>query len=107
VRNSADSLAYSAERTLKDLGDKVPSDLKKQVEDKVAKVREVMGNEDVEVTRRAVDELNQVLQQVGTAAYQQAGPAAEAPGAETEPPPDSGPAPEGGEDVVDGEFHSA
>jgi len=113
VRNSADSLTYSAEKTLKDLGDKVPADLKKQVEDKVAKVREVMGNDDADVTRTAVDELNQVLQQVGTAAYQQAGSAAGAPDAETEPtpdsepPPDSGPAPEGGEDVVDGEFHSA
>ncbi len=81
VRNNADSLAYSAEKTLKDLGDKVPADLKKQVEDKIAKVREVMGNEDADVTRTAVDELNQALQQVGTAAYQQAGPAAAAPGA--------------------------
>ena len=113
VRNNADSLIYSAEKTLKDLGDKVPADLKKQVEDKVAKVREVMGNDDADVTRSAVDELNQALQQVGTAAYQQAGPAAAAPDAETEPTPDSeptpnsGPAPEGGEDVVDGEFRSA
>jgi molecular chaperone DnaK len=107
VRNNADTVAYSAEKALKDLGDKVPAELKKQVEDKVAKVREVMGREDVDETRKAVDELNQVLQQVGAAAYQQAGPAAGAPGGDAGPAPDSGPAPEGGEDVVDGEFRSA
>ena len=43
ARNNADNLAYSAEKVLQDLGDKVPADLKKQVEDKIAKVREVMG----------------------------------------------------------------
>jgi molecular chaperone DnaK len=107
VRNNADSLIYSAEKALKDLGDKVPADLKKQVEDKVAKVREVMVGENADVTRKAIDELNQVLQQVGAAAYQQAGPATGAPDADTGPTPDQGPAPEGGEDVVDGEFHSA
>jgi molecular chaperone DnaK len=107
VRNNADTVSYSAEKALKDLGDKVPGELKKQVEDKVAKVREIMGGEDADATRRAVDELNQVLQQVGTAAYQQAGPAAGASGSDAGPTPGTGPAPEGGEDVVDGEFHSA
>jgi molecular chaperone DnaK len=107
VRTNADTVAYSAEKTLKDLGDKVPADLKKQVEDKVVKVREVMGLEDADATRSATDELSQVLQQVGTAAYQQAGPAAGAPGGDTGPTPGPGPAPEGGEDVVDGEFRSA
>jgi len=107
VRNNADSVTYSAEKTLKDLGDKVPADLKKQVEDKVANVREVMGREDVEATRRAVDDLTQVLQQLGAAAYQQSGPAAGGPEGAGGPPPGSGPTPEGGEDVVDGEFRSA
>ncbi len=107
VRNNADTVAYSAEKALKDLGDKVPAELKKQVEEKVAKVREVMGREDPDATRSATEELSQVLQQVGAAAYQQAGPAAGAPGADAGPTPGSGPAPEGGEDVVDGEFRSA
>jgi len=107
VRNNADTVAYSAERTLKDLGDKVPAELRKQVEDKVAKVREVMALEDPDATRKATDELAQVLQQLGAAAYQQAGPATGAPDGNGGPTPGSGPAPEGGEDVVDGEFRSA
>ncbi len=111
ARNNAENLTFSAEKALKDLGDKVPADLKKQVEDKIATVREVMGQENVDAIRKSIDDLNQVLQQVGTAAYQQAGPAAGAPGGEAGPDagsaPGSGPTPGGGEDVVDGEFTNA
>ena len=70
-----------------------------------------MGQENVDAIRKAIDDLNQVLQQVGTAAYQQAGPAAGAPGGDAGPDagsaPGSGPTPGGGEDVVDGEFTNA
>jgi molecular chaperone DnaK len=109
ARNNADSTVYSAEKVLKDLGDKVPGELKSQVEDKMAKVREVMNGSDPEVIRTRLEELNQVLQQVGSAAYQQPGPQAAPPGgdggngSEGEP----GPKPGDGEDVVDGEFRSA
>ena len=104
VRNNADSTVYSAEKTLKDLGDKIPGELKSQVEDKVARVREVMTGGDPQVIRTRLEELNQALQQVGAAAYQQPEPQPEAPG------PDQGaPGTEGGdgEDVVDGEFRNA
>ena len=105
ARNNADNLTYSAEKVLKDLGEKVPADMKQQVEEKISKVREKITSDDVDSIRTATDELNQVLQQVGTAAYQQSP-------APSEPPPDTsqqaGPS-EGtsGEDVVDGEFTNA
>jgi molecular chaperone DnaK len=110
VRNNADNLAYSAEKVLKDLGDKVPSDLKNKVEDGVARVREVLNSDDVEAIRKAADELNEVVQQVGAAAYQQAGPAAGAPGEEPGGSPDFEPDDSGSkddEDVIEGEFHDA
>lgn len=106
ARNNADNQAYAAEKVLRDLGDKVPAELRKEVEDKVAKVRGVMDSSDLEAIRQATEELNRVLQQVGTAAYQQGEPPASAPGASEEPDPN----PEGGasgEDVVDGEFRNA
>jgi molecular chaperone DnaK len=109
ARNNADNMAYSAEKVLKDLGDKVPADVKTKVEDKVAKVREVIDSGDVELLRKATDELNEVVQEVGAAAYQDAEPEAGEPGAdpdmeaegasENETPDD--------EDVVDGEFEDA
>jgi molecular chaperone DnaK len=113
ARNMADSAAYSADKLLRDLGEKVPADLKKQVEERTARVREVLGQDDVDAIRKSVDELNQVLQQVGTAAYQQPG-GPQAGGPEATPGPDGGPSgspgqepPFGGEDVVDGEFRNA
>ncbi len=94
LHNEADTLAYSAEKTLKDLGDKVPAELRTEVEQKVSAVREALNGSDTARLRRRKDELQQVLQQVGAAAYQQGG--------ET-PPPGGGP--EGTDDgTVEGEF---
>jgi molecular chaperone DnaK len=101
VRNNADNTAYSAEKVLRDLGDKVPDDLRSQVEEGVANLRGVMDSEDVETIRNQTESLSQIIQQVGAAAYQDAGPP---------PGPDAGsqgpdePPPYGEEDVVDGEF---
>ena len=53
ARNNADSLAYSAEKVLKDLGDKVPADMRTKVEDGVAKVRSVLDSEDLEAIRKS------------------------------------------------------
>jgi molecular chaperone DnaK len=102
-RNAADNSVYAAEKVLRDLGDKVPAELKSQVEDRVGKVRQVMNSEDSEAIRRETDALNQVVSQVGAAAYQQAGPAAGQPGEGPQPGPQSGPE---GEDVVDGEYRN-
>ncbi len=106
ARNNADNSAYGAEKLLKDLGDKVPDDLKSRVEEGVEKVRGVMESEDADSIKNATDELNELIQQVGAAAYQEAGPEAGfEPEAETETTPE-GESPDD-EDVVDGEFQEA
>jgi molecular chaperone DnaK len=111
ARNNADNTAYSAEKVLRDLGDKVPADTRKNVEERVAKVREVMNGNDATTIRKLTDELSEELQKVGAAAYQQqpgagapGGPGAEEPGSGGE----GGQGPSGpDENVVDGEFRSA
>jgi len=75
TRNTADSLAYQAERTLKDNEDKISAELKAEVEEKVKAVREALAGTDTEAISRAVDALNETLQKVGAAVYQQAGAA--------------------------------
>jgi molecular chaperone DnaK len=104
ARNRADNLVYSAEKTLKDLEGKVPADLKQKVEDAATKVREVKDGDDVNAINTAADQLTEVLQQLGQAAYQQGQAAGEAPTGEA----DGGKGPEekpgDDEDVVDGEF---
>jgi molecular chaperone DnaK len=103
AKNNADNAAYTAEKVLRDLGDKVPGDLKSTVESHVAKVREALNSSDVAAIRRETEALNQALSQVGSAAYQQSGPQAAGGQAEGEQP---GEKPAGGEDVVDGEFRN-
>jgi molecular chaperone DnaK len=101
VRNTADNAVYTSEKALRDLGDKVPADVRSRVEESAAKVREVLQGDNVEEIRKATEDLMQVVQQIGAAAYQQQGGSAEPP----PPPPDEGDS--GDEDVVDGEFRSA
>jgi molecular chaperone DnaK len=112
LRNNADNLVYSAEKLLKDLGDKVPADKKAQVEDGMAKVREVMTGDDLDAIKQATDALSETLQQVGAAAYQQTEPeeGAAGPAGNGEPSGESTtetPGSDDGEDVVEGEFKDA
>jgi molecular chaperone DnaK len=90
AKNAADNSIYGAEKVLSDLGEKIPADLKAEVQAAVAEVKKVKDSEDEPGIRKAMDALSQVVQKVGTAAYQ-AKPAEEP----NQKPPD--------ENVVDGE----
>jgi molecular chaperone DnaK len=103
ARNHADNSTYAAEKTLKDLGDKVPEDLKAEVEAAVAEVRSKMDSEDLEVITKASEALGELLQKVGSIAYAQE-PEADAPEATEEPSTET---PEADEDVIDGEVKDA
>jgi molecular chaperone DnaK len=96
TRNEADQLAFQAERTLRDLGDKVSAEDRADVEGKVTAVREALKGDDLEAIRARMSELAQSLQRVSTAAYQAAGPTAGGDG-------QSGGAEPGGETAADGE----
>jgi molecular chaperone DnaK len=105
ARNLADNAVYTAEKTLRDLGDKIPEDMKSKVETETAKVREVMTSEDASVIRQATEALMSVVQELGAAAYQQEAPEPESEAGEAEPEPESSEE-EDGEDVVEGEFRN-
>lgn len=108
TRNAGDNAAYAAEKVLKDLGEKVPEDLKNQVNERISSLRAVLNSEDASTIRKATEDLNTVLQQVGAAAYQQ--PDAGASGFDQSAPPpggETGQGPANDEDVVDGEFRNA
>jgi len=115
TRNQADALAFQAERTLRDLGDKVSSEDKADVDAKVTAVREALKGNDIEAVKRTSSELAAAVQRVSTAAYQASagGPgdgAGAAGGDGTEPGAGAGAA--GGEsaehaeseEAVEGEF---
>ena len=78
TRNQAEQLTYQADKTLKDLGDKVSSEDRADVESKVASLREALKGEDLEAVKFGVGALTEALSRVGAAAYQAAAAAGEA-----------------------------
>ena len=81
TRNEADNLAYQAEKALRDAGDKVPADVKTDVEEKVAAVRDALKTDDTEKIKSAAEALRQSSTKIGEAMYQ----AAQASAAEASP----------------------
>src|SRR5262249_13126304 len=73
IRNNADSLAYTAERTLNEYGDKVPADVRDEVNGKIAAVRSALQSGDVSTIRSAADDLSRSLQRIGQSVYGAAG----------------------------------
>ena len=71
ARNTADNSVYGAEKVLTELGDKVPLEVKADVQAAMDEVKKVKDGEDEPAIRKAVDSLSQAVQKVGTAAYQQ------------------------------------
>ena len=81
TRNQADALAFQAERTVNELGDKISAEDKASVESRIEAVRNALKGDDEEAVKTASAELTSTLQEVATKAYQAAGP---------EPAPDMG-----------------
>jgi len=99
VRNSADSLVYTADKTLRDHGDKIPGDVKKEIDAKIASAKSALQGQDVDSIRNAMNELSQVLQKVGASVYEQPGQ----PGTGGEQPGEGEPGTTD-EGTVEGEF---
>ncbi len=78
TRNQADSLVYSTEKTLKDLGDKVSEDERNRTNATIDKVRQAMSGEDIGAIERAMEELTSVSHEFAQRLYEQA----QQPGAE-------------------------
>jgi molecular chaperone DnaK len=71
TRNEGDTFAYQIEKSLRDLGDKVPADTKKDVEEKIAALRETLKGEDTQRIKTAMDDLRGSAQKIGELMYQQ------------------------------------
>ncbi len=71
VRNQADNLCYTAEKSLRDAGDKVPADLKKEIEEKVKAIRDVLATASAEDLKSKTQDLSLTLQKIGQHMYGQ------------------------------------
>ncbi len=92
ARNQADSTVYSAEKLLRDYGDRLPEDAKKRTQEKIDEVRKTMDSNDAARIRSATDDLMREVQQLGAQMYQSGSTTGGESGGDR-----------GGEDVVEGE----
>jgi molecular chaperone DnaK len=90
---------YTAEKTKKDLGEKLKPDQTSKIDAAVSALRDALAGSDMDKIKATSDELTKVLQEVGTAVYQQAA----AQQAKQQAPPEGGEPPSGGGKVVDSE----
>ena len=104
--NQADSLCFSVERQLKDMGDKLPADLKREIEDKVTRLKEAVSKKDITAIKAGKEDLEsrlEALYKAAEAAQQSAGAAGPMPGAAPEEEASDGPRKAKGR-VVDAEI---
>jgi len=94
ARNQADNAVYTAEKALREFGDKVPSEVKSEVEAKAAEVKKAAEGEDAAAIKSATESLGQVIQKIGASVYQQPNASDNNDGSERK---------ESGPDFVDGE----
>ncbi|MCS7285937.1 MAG: molecular chaperone DnaK [Anaerolineae bacterium] len=92
ARNQADAVIYTAEKSLREFGARIPSDLKSRIEAKISEVRSAMQGTEIHTIRRLTQELGELLQQIGTTMYGQ-GPGGPTP-----------PGEQGGGETVEGEY---
>ena len=97
IRNQTDSLCYGAEQTLKELGDKVPADQKKEVEDAIAEAKKALEGTDIEAIKTAGEKLTEASQKLAQIVYSTTDEAAAGQAG-------AGAASNGGDDVVDADY---
>ncbi len=92
ARNAGDNAVYTAEKLLREYGDRIPDNVRRETQEKIEAVKKVLQSEDTERIRREVETLMQQVQALGASMYERAGGEAPGDGRST-----------GGEDVVEGE----
>ena len=103
IRNNADSLIYTSEKTLDELKDQVSEDEKSKVEGLVAELRELIAGDDVDAIKEKSDELSNVIQEIGAKIYQQAQAEAQAQQQKAEQDPNAG-AKDDNDDTIDADY---
>jgi len=71
ARNNADSMIYTAERTMEELSEKIPPDTKSKIEQKIGELKKALDEKDVENIKTKTEELGKTLQEIGATIYQE------------------------------------
>lgn len=93
-RNMADNAAYTADKLLRENADKIPADLKSEIEGKISALRSALQGQDIGRINLALQDLQTAMQKVGQIVYSQTGGQAQGGGGQGKPP----------EGTVEGEY---
>ncbi len=105
ARNMGDSLTYQTEKTLRELGDKVPADERKNIDEKIKAVREAIQGDDINRIKQLQEDLQNAFHALSQQLYAQ-----QAQAGDTSPPDnghDRGPSSDGEGEVIEGEYREA
>ncbi len=113
LKNQADQIIYSTEKTLKEHGDKVSGDTRGNIENAMNNLKETVKGDDGDAIKKALENLSTAAQELGKVLYEEAAkkqaadpqPAGPQPGPEAQPE-EAGTARKGGDDVIDAEFEA-
>ena len=113
LKNQADQLIYSTEKTLKEHGEKVSADTRGKIENAVNNLKEAVKGEDGDAIKKAMENLSTTAQELGKVLYEEAAKKQQAAGGAQPSPEGAKPADEGkvhrkngGDDVIDAEFEA-
>jgi len=104
LRNQADHMIHQAEKVIKDNADKIPADVKTEVEGKLEALKSAAKGSDTKALQRQMDEFNESLQKIGTHIYQQGGADGAAAAAGRADGQESGDEKKKEDDVVDADY---
>ncbi len=111
LKNTADSMVYSTEKTLREMGDKIPADTKSKIESELERLKKAIADNDMESIKRFMEDVRQASYKMSEELYKQAQASGAAGGeagagagdeAGQRPGPESGPGPD--DDVIDADF---
>ena len=108
LKNQADQLIYSTEKTLKEHGGKVAAETRSNIENAVNNLKEAVKGENGDAIKKAIENLGEASQELGKTLYEEAAKkqAASAPTGKASPPPEGEVKRKGGDDVIDAEFEA-
>jgi len=116
LKNQADQLIYSTEKTLKEHGDKVSAETRGKIENAIGNLKEAIKGENADAIRKATDNLASASQELGKVLYEEAakkqatsaaaGGTSQAKSSEAGPPPEGEVRRKGGDDIIDAEFEA-
>jgi molecular chaperone DnaK len=108
LKNQADQLIYSTEKTLKEHGGKASAETRSNIENAVNNLKEAVKGENGDAIKKAIENLGEASQELGKTLYEEAAKkqAASAPTGKAAPPPEGEVKRKGGDDVIDAEFEA-